>query len=192
MRLFSLLIAALPLINALANPADTPPSGLLPAGRRSYSTPQCGTIGHDSGHPKPFQVIYKNCDVSRCAQYCKEQHKCKSYAVGKDSCRLYSAPVAGNVKPSYSSPYKFYDRACPCPTPKATGKSTTKKTTTTSRKTTAKTTTTPVRTTRSVLNGKAVSNTLLMQCGQDHGLNNQFYNKVSISSQSLKDVNAAC
>lgn len=93
----------------------------------SASATTCGISGYDNSGPghnstsKPaYQVDTKATTPQLCSSLCKKDSKCKSFAVGKGSCYLYSAPTENNFTPydtsnSFSptrSPYYFYDASC--------------------------------------------------------------------------------
>lgn len=80
--------------------------------RSTSSQPLCGVVGYDCGK---YVLNKAQCSVAQCEALCKKNSKCKSYGYGQNTCRLYSAVVKDNVTRKSGSPYKFYDRACPCP-----------------------------------------------------------------------------
>ncbi|KAF7185460.1 hypothetical protein HII31_13209 [Pseudocercospora fuligena] len=100
--------------------------------RGSYQ-PVCGISGYPQKKYKPYKTIPHPCNQSECSDYCKKSSKCKSFALGKDHCRLYSKAARNNVKSGYGSIYKFYDKTCPCSKPKLPTKGATSKAATTTK-----------------------------------------------------------
>lgn len=75
--------------------------------------------GHDSASKPAYKVDTKATTPQLCSALCKKDSKCKSFAVGKGSCYLYSAPTENNFTPDDTStfsptrsPYYFYDVSC--------------------------------------------------------------------------------
>ncbi|USW54119.1 Putative PAN/Apple domain-containing protein [Septoria linicola] len=99
-----------------AGPPDQSQSLHLPPIARSDSRGTCGAVGYDKNRPGSYKTILGACIQAQCLRHCKQSSKCQSYAVDKDSCSLYSAPVHGNLKSGYGATRRFYDKSCPCPT----------------------------------------------------------------------------
>ncbi|SMR56303.1 unnamed protein product [Zymoseptoria tritici ST99CH_3D1] len=113
--------------------------------RSTSSQPLCGVVGYDCGK---YVLNKAQCSVAQCEALCKKNSKCKSSGYGQNTCRLYSAAVKDNVTRKSGSPYKFYDRACPCLSSVTAPRTTTsaKQATTTSSMTFPKTRTTSTKT----------------------------------------------
>jgi hypothetical protein len=93
--------------------------------------------------PTVTQVVYSNCGIpgyagatsayfyddsgaygnfTGCSGRCKaDAANCASFAYGSGQCLLFNATVPGNVNPSASSPFTFFDRNCPAASVPNTG-----------------------------------------------------------------------
>ena len=137
MRFFQVLAIGLPALTALANPVDLRAADLQDIEHlETRSAPQCGVSGYKKQGYQPVDRFQGSYSVSKCSALCKKRSDCKAYSVGTNSCALYCTNVDQTVKPGKYSPYKFYDRACPCPTPPHTTTSKSTSCTTTTTKTT--------------------------------------------------------
>lgn len=98
---------------------------LLAAG--SATAQVCGTFGYDNSGPDhnprsapAYTVDTKANTPQLCSALCKSNSKCQSFAIGKATCYLYSAPAENNFTPDNTavgfsptrSPYYFYDASC--------------------------------------------------------------------------------
>jgi hypothetical protein len=83
----------------------------------------CGSSGYDnSGHDSaslPAYTVDTTANTPQlCSTLCKSNSTCQSFAIGKETCLLYSAPTTNNFTPYKSnasptrSPYYFYDASC--------------------------------------------------------------------------------
>ena len=82
----------------------------------------CGKSGYDnSGHDSaslPAYTVDTNANTPQlCSTLCKSDAKCQSFAIGKETCLLYSAPTSNTFSPykgaaATRSPYYFYDASC--------------------------------------------------------------------------------
>lgn len=98
---------------------------LLAAG--SATAQVCGTFGYDNSgsdhNPRSAPAYTVNATANTpqlCSTLCKSDSKCQSFAIGKDTCYLYSALAENNFTPYDTSvgfsptrsPYYFYDASC--------------------------------------------------------------------------------
>jgi hypothetical protein len=74
--------------------------------------------GHDSATLPAYTVDTNAKTPQLCSSLCKSDTKCQSFAIGKETCLLYSAPAENNITPDDTrreptkSPYYFYDVSC--------------------------------------------------------------------------------
>ena len=130
MHFSQVLAIGLPILSALANPVN--PREQL----ETRSAPQCGVLGYKKHDYEPIDRFRGSYSVSQCSTLCKKRSDCKAYSVGTNSCALYCTSVDQTIRTGQHSPYKFYDRACPCPTPRTTSSKSTSCTTSSSKTTT--------------------------------------------------------
>jgi hypothetical protein len=82
----------------------------------------CGKSGYDNSGHDPNSLPAYNVDTNAntpqlCSDLCKSNSTCQSFAIGKDTCLLYSAPTSNTFSPyngakATRSPYYFYDVSC--------------------------------------------------------------------------------
>lgn len=90
----------------------------------SVTAQVCGKSGYDnsgfnSASLPAYTVDTTSTTPQLCSALCKSNSTCQSFAVGKDTCLLYTAPTEGNFSPDSTntfsptrSPYYFYDVSC--------------------------------------------------------------------------------
>lgn len=86
--------------------------------RRDNTTTTCGAVGYDTESPNAYSVTRDNpaaADFSTCRASCTADKTCASFAIGDDSCYLYTSNIEGNFRADDGSPYTFYSASCTDP-----------------------------------------------------------------------------
>ncbi|TVY71454.1 hypothetical protein LSUE1_G006223 [Lachnellula suecica] len=78
------------------------------------SAVNCSVKGYDTGVHPAFIANKTIATAPACKGLCTSYvaPKCDSFAFGGGECLLYNVTVAGNVNPSNSSTFTFYDSSC--------------------------------------------------------------------------------
>jgi hypothetical protein len=98
MHVFTLLVAALPLVSTLSIPTKSPSSSLsfnpILHNEKRATTPSCGSVGYDTNTKAYFylkSISFAN--KFACGLHCLADGKCKSFAVGEGACLHYTTAV---------------------------------------------------------------------------------------------------
>ncbi|KJX94487.1 hypothetical protein TI39_contig4188g00008 [Zymoseptoria brevis] len=114
--LTAVLLATFPVDAAILPDLDSRSPSIHDATFQKRRTQRCAAAGTDRTNCRAFQTI-ASCNAARASTLCKQNTRCKSYAVttasnGVQSCGLYAFPVSQVYQANSQSTKRYYDVNC--------------------------------------------------------------------------------